>query len=212
MHVPATVALLAALVVHILSVFLYWSAATFACTGSASASRSGRSSVTGIWAPAPSAWAAAPTATSNCPTCRPGCTVCHTEHEGPTLRNNPATSGCAGCHSALDSKLPGTRLLNAADWHRDHPQFRPALVRGFDGRTPRLERVSLDERPRDLGGLAFSHAQHLSRDNAVARMTGRLAAYGKPLGCADCHWFHPASRAPGFAALERQARGIAQKR
>lgn len=30
--------------------------------------------------------------------------------------------------------------------------------------------------------------------------------------CGTCHWFHPDSRAPGFAALERPARGIAQKR
>ncbi len=115
------------------------------------------------------------------------CTACHTEHEGAALRNNPATSDCAGCHAALDSKLPDTDLVNASDWQRDHPQFRPHVVAGFDDAGPRLLRVALDAGPVDRNGLVFSHAQHLSRRNAVARMAGRLSAYGRPLGCADCH-------------------------
>jgi predicted CXXCH cytochrome family protein len=115
------------------------------------------------------------------------CTVCHTEHEGPALLNNPATSDCAGCHAALDARLPDTALLNASDWTSDHPEFRPLVVAGFTGSEPRLTRVSLDRRPEDRNGLIFSHAQHLSRRNAVARMAIRLPDYGKPLGCGDCH-------------------------
>ncbi|MFN7177138.1 MAG: cytochrome c3 family protein, partial [Thermaurantiacus sp.] len=68
------------------------------------------------------------------------CTVCHTEHEGPLLLNNPATSDCAGCHAALDARLPDTGLLNAGDWVRDHPQFRPLVVAGFTGGEARLAR------------------------------------------------------------------------
>jgi hypothetical protein len=130
------------------------------------------------------------------------CTVCHTEHEGAALRNNPATSDCAACHAALDSSLPDTVLKNASDWQDDHPQFRPGVVSGFDGGTPRLQLVSLDARPEDRNGLAFSHAQHLSRRNAVARMAERLPAYGEPLGCGDCH--RADARGIGFLPLEME--------
>ncbi len=129
------------------------------------------------------------------------CTACHTEHEGPVLRSNPATAGCAGCHADLDARLPDTALRNAADWRRDHPQFRPLVVAGFAGGTPRLVRVSLDARPEDRNGLVFSHAQHLSRTNAVARMAGRLPGYGRALGCADCH--RPESGG-GFRPIEME--------
>jgi predicted CXXCH cytochrome family protein len=133
----------------------------------------------------PPAAIAAARAFANLPPGR--CTVCHTEHEGPVLLSNPATSDCAGCHAALDARLPDTALLNASDWMADHPQFRPLVVAGFDGSEPRLTRLSLDRKPEDRNGLVFSHAQHLSRRNAVARMAVRLSGYGKPLGCGDCH-------------------------
>lgn len=130
------------------------------------------------------------------------CTVCHTEHEGPVLLNNPATSDCAGCHAALSAKLPDSGLLDAGDWMTDHPQFRPLVITGFRGSEPQFARVSLDRRPQDRNGLVFSHAQHLSDRNAVARMALRLPDYGKPLRCGDCH--RADDRAIGFTAIEME--------
>ncbi|WP_194744963.1 cytochrome c3 family protein [Thermaurantiacus tibetensis] len=131
------------------------------------------------------------------------CTVCHTEHEGPKLLSNPETSGCAGCHRDLSHRLSDTPLRDAGDWREDHPEFRPFVVAGFEGPRPLLRQVPLDRRPEDRNGLRFSHAQHLSAANAVARMAQRLQAYGRPLGCADCH--RPEKTGPGFlpVAMER---------
>lgn len=130
------------------------------------------------------------------------CTACHTEHEGPTLLSNPETSDCAGCHAALSRRLPDTALLDVADWQADHPQFRPLVVAGFSAGAPVLRQASLDTRPEDRNGLLFSHAQHLSRTNAVARMAQRLGAYGQPLGCGDCH--RPEPDADGFLPIEME--------
>lgn len=131
------------------------------------------------------------------------CTVCHTEHEGRTLLSNPATSDCAGCHRDLSARLADTPLRDAGDWRTDHPEFRPLVVAGFAGARPLLRQVPLDRRPEDRNGLRFSHAQHLSAANAVARMAQRLPGYGRPLGCADCH--RPEKAGPGFlpVAMER---------
>ena len=44
----------------------------------------------------------------------------------------------ADCHADLKTKLPDTKLANAGDFGRSHPQFRPVLIAGWNGERPRL--------------------------------------------------------------------------
>ncbi len=130
------------------------------------------------------------------------CTVCHTEHEGRKLLSNPGTSDCGACHATLSTKLPDTALRDASHWRRDHPQFRPRVVSGFVAGKPVFRQVPLDQRPEERNGLRFSHAQHLSVTNAVARMAQRLEGHGRPLDCADCH--RAEKSGPGFLPVEME--------
>jgi hypothetical protein len=118
------------------------------------------------------------------------CVDCHTEHEGP--QEIPATPQqfCSDCHSDLDANLPDTRLGDASDFEQLHPEFQPLVLVRWDGDQPRLQRVSLDRRPRESSNLKFPHALHLERTGGVAQMARRLApthGFGQQLECADCH-------------------------
>ncbi|MBV1690163.1 cytochrome c3 family protein [Novosphingobium sp. G106] len=117
------------------------------------------------------------------------CVDCHTEHEGPTRMALPAQQFCSDCHGALKDKLPDTRLGNASDFGKMHPQFTPAIV--TDPVTGRTTPVSLDAHPRENSGLAFPHSVHLDPLGGVARMAasiGREKGYGRAgLQCENCH-------------------------
>jgi predicted CXXCH cytochrome family protein len=112
------------------------------------------------------------------------CTDCHTEHEGPTRMEPARQAMCADCHGTLDRRLPDTRLGNAADFGKLHPQFSPAVAGS-------AKRVSLDTDPREDPGFAFSHKLHLDKLGGVARMAASIGAerdYGSSgLVCANCH-------------------------
>ena len=97
---------------------------------------------------------------------------------------------CSDCHSDLKARLPDTRLGNAGDFGRLHPQFQPILVAGWDGNRPLLRRASLDTRPREDNGLKFPHALHLAASGGVAQMA-RTLGMGSALGCRDCHQLNP---------------------
>jgi hypothetical protein len=118
------------------------------------------------------------------------CVDCHTEHEGPQTMPVTAQRFCSDCHADLNAKLPDTRLADAGDFGRSHPEFRPALITRWDGERPLLQRVPQSLRPREDNGLKFPHAMHLSRSNGVAQMARRLGApfgFGARLECKDCH-------------------------
>lgn len=118
------------------------------------------------------------------------CVECHTEHEGPQQMPATAQRFCADCHGDLRKKLPDTKLANAGDFGRAHPQFQPVLIAGWSGERPLLQRLSLDRRPREDSGLKFPHAMHLSLTNGVAQMARRLSGaygFGQALECKDCH-------------------------
>lgn len=116
------------------------------------------------------------------------CVDCHTEHDGAGPMQPVKQAFCADCHAGLDARLPDSALGDAGDFGTSHPQFR-ALVATDTGRKPRFERISLDRKPVDANGLAFSHGEHLATRGTVARMAGELGAdgYGKPLECSNCH-------------------------
>ncbi len=115
------------------------------------------------------------------------CSDCHTEHEGAGRMPPPAQAFCADCHGSLKDRLSDTKLGNAADFGKAHPQFQPqvALTLGSD----KLTRVSLAARPREASGLTFPHDKHLDPRGGVARMAARLGGnYGASgLACKDCH-------------------------
>jgi predicted CXXCH cytochrome family protein len=117
------------------------------------------------------------------------CVECHTEHEGAGAMQPTSQKFCAECHDGLDSRLTDTKLENAADFGKAHPQFRPAVLIQ-PGEKPVYKRISLDEKPMDNPGMKFPHDLHLSKSGGVAQMGRRLSGkygFGSSLVCADCH-------------------------
>jgi predicted CXXCH cytochrome family protein len=134
------------------------------------------------------------------------CVDCHTEHEGP--REMPVTPQrfCSDCHAGLDRKLRDTRIGNAADFGRAHPEFKPALITGWSGERPQMQRISLSARPREANGLKFPHALHLSPTGGVAQMGRRLGSeygFGPALQCRDCH--RPEPQGASFQPVDMES-------
>ncbi|HEV2817356.1 MAG TPA: cytochrome c3 family protein [Allosphingosinicella sp.] len=118
------------------------------------------------------------------------CVDCHTEHEGPQRIPPTPQRFCADCHGDLRARLPDTRLAGAADFSSAHPEFQPLVLVRWDGERPRLERIGLDRRPREMSNLKFPHALHLDPRGGAAQMGRRLGpryGFGDSLACADCH-------------------------
>ncbi|MGQ0676341.1 MAG: FHA domain-containing protein [Rhodospirillales bacterium] len=118
------------------------------------------------------------------------CEHCHKEHNGLaqiTLRDQ---AFCADCHSKFRAKAPASALLSAADFRKDHPEFRPTVV--VDPAAPRFERISLaaTPRPKENSGLVFPHDKHL-RPGGVRGPDGM-----EGLDCGSCH-----APAPGGALM-----------
>ncbi len=115
------------------------------------------------------------------------CQSCHKEHRGPEAIIRSDQAFCADCHSALDEQAPETKLLNAADFGYDHPQFRPSVV--VDAAAGTRQRITLDQAawPEENSNLRFTHAAHMK--------PGGLRVPGKPgfteLQCTDCHAVEP---------------------
>ncbi|MEM8695314.1 MAG: cytochrome c3 family protein [Pseudomonadota bacterium] len=120
------------------------------------------------------------------------CASCHLEHEGAGQMAAAPQRFCADCHTDLDARLTDTEILNAHDFGRDHPEFRPRIMTRPADETgmARYRRVSIEDGPEENTGLKFPHELHLSETNGVARMAQRLSAqygFGEALACADCH-------------------------
>jgi predicted CXXCH cytochrome family protein len=118
------------------------------------------------------------------------CVECHTEHEGPQRLADTSQRFCADCHGDLSARLADTRIGDAGDFGRHHPEFRPLVLTRWEGEQPLMERIAQGRRPREDSNLKFPHALHLSRTNGVAQMARRLGArhgFGEALACADCH-------------------------
>ena len=118
------------------------------------------------------------------------CVDCHTEHEGAAAMPATQQKFCTDCHDGLKSRLPDTKIADAADFGTAHPQFKPTIVAGMDGGKPLFQRASWTPGLKEDNGLKFTHGEHLSKTNGISqmvrRMPGRFAA-NDGLGCADCH-------------------------
>jgi predicted Zn-ribbon and HTH transcriptional regulator len=114
-----------------------------------------------------------------------GCVSCHSEHEGKVRQQPSSEAFCADCHDALDTRLTDTKLGNAHDFGKEHPQFRPTFYASFGAAKPL--RASLDTKPVERSGLIFPHDVHMDARGGAARMALSLAQYRAPLECKDCH-------------------------
>ena len=119
------------------------------------------------------------------------CVDCHTEHEGAGAMPATQQQFCTTCHDGLKTRLPDTKIADAADFGTAHPRFRPMLVAGIDGEgRPQFQRAVWQEGMKESTGLKFTHAQHLSKTNGIAQMVRRRQgefAAGDALNCQDCH-------------------------
>ncbi len=117
------------------------------------------------------------------------CSDCHSEHEGPARMAMPAQQFCADCHGTLKERLTDTRLGDAADFGKLHPQFTPDVI--TDPLLGKTMPVSLDAHPRENSGLAFPHKLHLDPLGGASRMAasiGREKGYGRAgMQCSNCH-------------------------
>ncbi|HSJ79200.1 MAG TPA: cytochrome c3 family protein [Erythrobacter sp.] len=114
-----------------------------------------------------------------------GCVSCHTEHEGPVRQQAGGEAFCADCHDSLDARLTDTKLANAHDFGKAHPQFRPAYFASFGAAKP--VRAAAGAKPVERSGLKFPHDVHMDARGGAARMAVSLGQYGAPLECKDCH-------------------------
>lgn len=132
------------------------------------------------------------------------CVDCHREHEGLAPMALPRQQFCADCHGTLKDRLKDTKLGNASDFGKMHPQFTPAVM--TDPVTKTVRRLSLDDSPRENSGLAFPHKMHLDPRGGVAKMAATLAGekgYGtNGLTCADCH--HPSEDGVRFKPISME--------
>ena len=114
-----------------------------------------------------------------------GCVSCHSEHEGQVRQQAGDEAFCSDCHDNLDSRLTDTKLADAHDFGKAHPQFRPVFYASFGAAKP--VRASLDAKPVERSGLKFPHDVHMDARGGAARMAVSLPRYGNPLECKDCH-------------------------
>lgn len=111
-----------------------------------------------------------------------GCQTCHKEHTGPQAVVLRADSFCTGCHADLSKKMPDTKLLDAVDFDRRHPQFRPTIPDVT--RDDPWHRVALGSTPppEEKPGLKFPHDKHLVAGGLRHPEHGKI-----PMTCASCH-------------------------
>lgn len=131
------------------------------------------------------------------------CVTCHREHEGAGRMPPPAQQFCADCHGSLKDRLRDTRLADASDFGKAHPEFMVTMM--TDALAAHPQRVSLASRPREDNGLTFPHKLHLDPRGGVARMAinlGKPQGYGAPLTCANCH--HATEDAVRFKPVEME--------
>lgn len=118
------------------------------------------------------------------------CVDCHTEHEGAGAMPATQQKFCADCHDGMKSRLPDTRIADAADFGTAHPQFKPMIIAGMNGEKPLFRRANWTPALSEDNGIKFTHGQHLSKTNGIAQMVRRMPnSFSQPdgLDCKDCH-------------------------
>ena len=121
------------------------------------------------------------------------CADCHAEHTDKRMLVSHDQRVCTECHGDLKVLKPRTRLMNAADFGLDHPEFRLTMLESQPGRNGvDWQTVKLDVLPGvkfvENSHLSFSHAQHLD----VRGIKGPKG--DEVLQCKDCHTLDTSGR------------------
>ncbi len=112
------------------------------------------------------------------------CASCHKDHQGPNPMFHRDQRLCSDCHMDLRTGSPNTTLANASDFERDHPQFRPTV--STDPGKDIWTRVSLDDAPKEISNLKFTHKTHMDAKKMRTPQGG-----SKQLECVSCHKVEP---------------------
>lgn len=117
------------------------------------------------------------------------CASCHREHEGELGLGNQIAAitahDCADCHRALSRQLPGTKLLDVADFADAHPEFRLQLATEPGGKNLARIRIEKGTLPTEPTGLKFPHDVHL-HERGIDSPQGKVR-----MACSDCHVAQP---------------------
>ncbi len=131
------------------------------------------------------------------------CADCHAEHNEERTLVSHDQRVCTDCHADLKAQKPRTRLMNAADFGKDHPQFRLTMLESQPGRNGMdWQTVKLDVLPGvkfvENSHLSFSHAQHLDSRGIKGPRGDEV------LQCKDCHTPDAAGRYMQPIEMEKQ--------
>ena len=111
---------------------------------------------------------------------RTRCATCHADHKGDEGLVQSDTGLCTSCHRDLKRRFADTKLDNASDFAKAHPEFRLMLWRGPGRddvvRVAQGDKANLVERSH----LKFPHADHLKQ--SIRGTKGRVT-----LTCRSCH-------------------------
>jgi hypothetical protein len=108
------------------------------------------------------------------------CATCHADHKGPVgiVRNDSGL--CTDCHADLKRRLPDTRLADATDFAKGHPEFKVTLWNG-PGKDDVVRIVGTDKANLvERSHLRFPHEEHLRQ--SIRGPKGRVN-----LECRSCH-------------------------
>ena len=124
------------------------------------------------------------------------CASCHMEHNGPFDLMRLDQELCAECNTKLGDYAPNTRVREASDFGKDHPDFRmtvptdaleapkpqrmQAKTLDLTRNTRTLERIEWSPSLKELSGVKFNHVRHVGREEVKG-------SNGKVLDCGDCH-------------------------
>lgn len=112
------------------------------------------------------------------------CASCHKDHQGPNPMFHADQRLCTDCHGDLRDDAPNTTLADASDFAADHPQFRPTV--STDPSKDVWTRISLDDAPKEISNLKFTHKTHMNEKKM------RLPTGGtRQLQCTSCHVTEP---------------------
>ena len=108
------------------------------------------------------------------------CATCHADHKGANGLVRIDSGLCTDCHADLKRRAPDTKLGNAADFAKAHPEFKVTLWTGPGKddvvRVVETDKTNLVERSH----LRFPHDEHLRQ--SIRSPKGRVS-----LECRSCH-------------------------
>jgi predicted CXXCH cytochrome family protein len=130
------------------------------------------------------------------------CVSCHSEHRGAHGAVPAKQALCVSCHQDLLRFAAKTPLVNATDFGRNHPPFKPSVV--VDAAAGTVQRLELGGPVplKESSGLRFDHACHLGGDKVQQVKDGEPGWL-----CAKQDGFLPARSYPPRALAEAPSTG-----